>query len=417
MRLIAAGALLAALCPAPYAAEPRADAPWPQFRGPNRDGLSSEKGLLPGWPSGGPPLAWKAPGVGRGFSSVAVAGGRVFTMGDKDGASHVFALDQKDGKPIWSAKVGKPGGSYAGTRCTPTADGDRVYGLGQFGDLVCLDVTDGREVWRKSLPADFKGKSGGWNYTESPLVDGDKLIVTPGGLEATMAALNKATGEVIWKGVVPGGDTAGYSSAVVSEGAGVRQYVQLMAGGVASFRAADGKLLWRYERFARNTANIPTPVVRDDLVFTAAGYGAGGALLRLVKDGDGVKAEEVYFSRDLTNKHGGVVLVGDNLYGDRDDSGRPFRADFATGKVQWRKTERTKGSGSAAVTYADGRLYFRYDNGWVALAAASPNGYKEISTFKIPNSSSNSWAHPVVAGGRLYLREQDTLWCYDVRAK
>jgi outer membrane protein assembly factor BamB len=360
---------------------------------------------------------WKATGVGEGFSSVSIAGGRVFTMGDKGDSSFVFAVSQETGKPLWSAKVGKGGGNYKGTRCTPTVDGGRVYALGQFGDLVCLEAATGHEVWRRNFGRDFHGHGGGWNYTESPLIDGDKLICTPGGKEATMAALNKKTGAVIWKGVVPGGDAAGYASVVISEGAGVRQYVQLLAGGVASFRADDGKLLWRYTRYAGNTANIPTPIVRGNYVFTAAGYGAGGALLELVRDGDGVKAEVVYHSGKLANKHGGVVLVGDYLYGDTDDSGHPYCAELATGKVRWKKDQRTRGSGSAAVTYADGHLYVRYDNGWVALVEAVPEGYREAATFKIPNSTHNSWPHPVVVGGRLYLREQDALWCYDVKKK
>jgi outer membrane protein assembly factor BamB len=408
------GLLLAAALAAPLAA---ADAPWPQFRGPNRDDISPDKGLLAEWPKDGPPLAWKAAGVGAGFSSVSIAGGRVFTMGDKGDSSFVFAVAQDSGKPLWSAKVGRAGGNYAGTRCTPTVDGDRVYALGQFGDLVCLKAATGQVVWRKNLPRDFQGHSGGWNYTESPLIDGDKLVCTPGGKEATMVALHKKTGAVVWKGVIPGGDSAGYASAVISEGAGVRQYVQLLGGGVAGFRADDGHLLWRYTRYAGNTANIPTPVVRGDYVFTAAGYGAGGALLKLGRDGGGVKEEVVYHSGSLTNKHGGVVLVGEYLYGDTDDSGHPFCAEFLTGKVRWKKEERTRGAGSAAVTFADGHLYFRYDNGWVALVEASPDGYREVSTFKIPNSSNASWPHPVVAGGRLYLREQDVLWCYDVKQR
>lgn len=393
---------------------PNTAADWPEFRGPERTGLSKETGLLTQWPKDGPPLVWKAPGVGVGFSSVAVVGDKVFTMGDLKDSSSVFGLDRATGKKLWSAKVGKTGGNYAGPRCTPTVDGALLYAIGQFGDLVCLETATGKERWRKNLPKDFAGRSGGWNYTESPLVDGPKLVCTPGGKDATMVALDKQTGALLWRGGVPGGDTAGYSSMVVAEIGGVRQYVQLMAGGVYGIAAEDGRFLWKYAKFAGNTANVPTPVVRGDLIFTAAGYGVGGALLKIIPQNDKFEVKELYHSRELSNKHGGVLLIGDYLYGDRDASGSPFCAELLTGKVTWPRRERGQGRGSAAVTFADGHLYVRYDNGYVALVEATPKGYAEKGTFKIPNSESNSWAHPVVVGGRLYLREQDVVWCYDV---
>jgi outer membrane protein assembly factor BamB len=294
-------------------------------------------------------------------------------------------------------------------------DGQLLYAIGQYGDLLCLETASGAVKWSKNFGKDFKGSSGGWNYTESPLIDGDKLVCTPGGRQATLVALNKLTGEVVWK--APLGDTAGYSSIVVSQAAGVRQYVQLTSDGVIGVAAADGKLLWRYEKLARNTANIPTPVVLGEQIFCSAGYGKGGALLSLKASGDGgVTATEVYYNGALRNRHGGVVIVGDLVFGDTDDSGQPYCADWKTGKVKW-KARSKRGQGSASLTYADGHLYVRYSNGWVALVEASEAAYKEISSFKIPNSSSNSWAHPVVADGKLYLREKDTVWCYDVKTK
>lgn len=388
---------------------------WPQFRGPNRDDISTEKGLLKQWPSDGPPVVWKATGVGSGFSTVSVVGDKVFTLGNKGNLTHVFALDRATGMLLWSAEVGRAGGNLG---CTPTVDGDRLYAVGQQGDLVCLAVADGKLIWKKNFKTDFGGNCGGWSYTESPLVDGEKLVCTPGAKDATLVALNKKTGEVIWKSAVPSREvTAGYSSIVIAEVGGIRQYVQLIAGGVVGVAAKDGKFLWKYEKFSSNTANIPTPIVLGDHIFCAAGYGKGGALLHLVPTGDGIEARELYYSHDLKNKHGGLVVIGDHVYGDHDDSGTPFCAELKTGKVVWRRKVREPGRGSAAVTYADGHLYFRFDNGYMALVPATPTEYREVSTFKIPNSKSHSWAHPVVVDGKLYLREQDMLWCHDVRQK
>jgi len=390
---------------------------WPQWRGPYRDGICREAGLLSEWPKDGPPLLWEAKGLGRGYSSVSVEADRVFTMGDRSDACYAICLDAHSGKELWAARIGKTGGSYPGPRSTPTIDGDRVYALGQFGDLVCLRVHDGKELWRKNFQTDFRGRKGdSWHYSESVLVDGEKLLCTPGGEEAPIVALNKLTGEVIWKAKIPGGVRAGHASMVIAE-VGVRQYVQLTADGVVSVRARDGELLWKWGqgKIAPNTANIPTPIVHGDKVFVTAGYGKGGALLRLIPKPDGCDVEEVYFDRRLNNRHGGVVLVNGYLYGDRDNSGFPWCAEWETGKIVWQKTTRGPGEGSAAILYADGKLYIRYDNGIMALVEASPREYREISTFKIPHASRQSWSHPVICNGRLYLREQDYLMCYNLR--
>lgn len=399
-------------------------ADWPQFRGPHRNDVSDEKNLLKEWPEGGPPLVWKGEGLGEGYSSMAIVGDRIYSLGDKGDSSFITASDRATGKWQWEAKVGKSGGGngYTGTRSTPTVDGDRVYGLGQFGDLICCDAATGVERWRKNFQKDFGGRSGGWSYTESPLIDGDKLVCTPGGNDAAMVALNKLTGDVIWKGVLPGGDnTAGYSSMVISEATGVRQYVQLMAGGLVGFAAADGRFLWRYgengDRFGGNTANIPTPIVNGDYIFATAGYRRGAALIKLAGTAQGISVEEIYFTDALKNKHGGVVMVGDYVYGDSDDGGKPWCAEWKTGMSRWKKDKRSEGGGSAAVTYADGRLYVQYQNGFVALLDAAPDAYHEISSFKIPEPKGNCWSHPVVVGGKLYVRSQDNLWCYDIAQK
>ena len=401
--------------PAPKAGTKTAD--WPQFRGPKRDNVSPDKNLLTVWPKGGPKLAWKSEGVGAGYSSVSVAGDKVYTMGDKNGASHVFALDRATGKQLWAAKVGEAGGNVTGTRCTPTVDGMLVYGIGQFGDLVCLDTEKGEEKWRTSFPKNFDGKyMKDWGYAESPLVDGDRLVCTPGGTKATIVALDKLTGKEIWRS--PAGDKAGYSSIVISNAAGVKQYVQLTSGGTIGVAAKDGKLLWRYKETNSGVANIPTPIVLGDQILTAVGYGRGAGLLTLSKGGDkGVTMKEDYFSPKLVNKHGGVLIVGDYAYGDTDDTGHPYCAEWKTGEIKWKRGREGKGEKSCAITYADGHLYCRYENGHIALVPVPADSYKEVSSFEIVKRREASWSHPVVIGGRLYLREQNTLWCYDVSAK
>lgn len=390
-------------------------ADWPQFRGAHRDNVSTDTGLLKSWPKDGPPLAWKTQGLGGGFSSLSVVGDRIYTLGNKGRMSHVVALQRDGGKILWSSEIGQAGGNLG---CTPTVDGDRVYALGQEGDLVCLEAKEGKRVWRRNLLKEFGGKYGGWHYCESPLVDGDRVVVTPGGKTATMVALEKKTGKTVWKCAIPTQSTvAGYSSVVIAEVGGVKQYVQLFDGGVVGV-GTDGRFLWKYEKLGQNTANIPTPIVLKDQVLALAGYGKGGALLKLRANGKDVTAEEIYFKRELTNKHGGIVVAGDYFYGDTDDHGRPFCAEVKTGKVLWRRGRgEGKGAGSASVTFADGRLYFHYDNGVVALVEASPKGYKELGSFTVPKTQGPAWAHPVVVGGRLYLREGDTLYCYDVREK
>ena len=398
---------------------------WPQWRGPNRDGVSNETGLLQSWKVGGPAVAWRATGLGIGYSSVAVADGRIFTMGDVGGSQQLIAVGAADGKQLWMARVGAPWvDQMGGPRGTPTVDGDLVYALGTEGDLVAVEAATGKERWRRNLPANFGGQMMSmWKWSESPLVDGDRVVVTPGARAAGIVALDKRTGKDVWRSSIPevgpkGNDGAAYSSIVISQGGGVKQYVQLMGRGLVGVRASDGKYLWGYNRVANDVANIPTPIVRGDLVFTSTGYQTGAALLRLVPAGGGVEAREVYFlePRTFQNHHGGMVLVGDHVYaGHGHNKGFPIAIELQTGKVVWGGDIRNAGTGSAAVAYADGQLYFRYQNGEVILIEATPAGYKEKGSLTIPGVSGPSWPHPVITGGRLYLREQDTLLAYDVR--
>jgi outer membrane protein assembly factor BamB len=404
------------------AATPEGD--WPTFRGPGRTAVAPDTGLLTRWPAEGPELVWQTTGAGRGYSSLAIAGGRIYTLGDKpstadDDDEYLLAFDQADGRQLWRARIGpawttgKP--TWHSSRSTPTVDGDRVYLLTAHGTLVCCD-TSGRELWRKDLKQDFEGeKADGWGYSESVLVDGVTVVCTPGGEKHTMAALDKRTGDTLWTASRAGDRGAGHASVVVANVGGTRVYVQTTGSGAMGVRANDGKLLWTYD-IDKTTAVIPTPIVRDDLVFFSAGYRRGGALVRQVAGGAGdVTIEEVYpLKTELANKHGGIILLGDHLYGDTDDRGIPFCAELMTGTVKW--NERGSGRNSASIAAADGHLYLRYADGTMTLAKASPDGFEETGSFKIPSSGDRpSWSHPVLVGGRLYLREGDAILCYNLR--
>jgi outer membrane protein assembly factor BamB len=400
-------------------------ADWPQWHGPKRDNVSVEKGLLRQWGPEGPALAWQASGLGLGFSSLAITNGRIFTMGDHGAEQFVEALDGQTGKMLWKTKIGPSHeDEYGGPRATPTVDGTLLYAVGTEGDVLCLETATGKEVWRKSLSKDFGGQMmSGWKFSESPLVDGDRLIVTPGARDATLVALDKKTGKEVWRTATPdlgpnGRDGAAYSSVMISNGAGVKQYVQLLGRGVIGVRASDGKFLWNYNRVANNVANIATPVVQGDFVFASTGYQTGSALLKLAKSGEGVTASEVYWldSKTFQNHHGGYVLVGQHIYGGHGHRrGAPICLDFASGQKIWGgEGTRNEGTGSAAVTTADNLLYFRYEDGTMMLIEATPEGYKPKGHFKIPGVSRPSWAHPVVLNGKLYLREDDKLLVYNV---
>lgn len=387
---------------------------WPQWQGPKRDAVSTETGLLKSWPKDGPALLWTAKGLGDGFSTPSVAGGRIYTMGNRSRKEYAMAFDEENGQLLWMAETGavrSGGGGYPGPRCTPTVDGDFVYALGLNGDLICVHALNGKEVWRKDIQKTFRGSPGHWGYSESPLVDGDKVICTPGGGNATIVALNKQTGETIWECKVPEGDGAAYASAIVAEVDGQKQYVQFLSRGVVGVSAADGKFLWRYDRPANGTANCSTAIFSDNQVFAASNYGVGGGLARLTRDGDTVKAEQVYFTRQMKNHHGGYVLLNGYIYGANDEE--LVCLEFATGKVKW---EERAGKGSIAA--AEGMLYYRDQDGPIMLIEASPNGYVEKSRFSQPDrSDSPAWPHPVIANGKLYIRDQDILLCYDVKEK
>ena len=384
---------------------------WPQWQGPDRTGVSKETGLMQQWPASGPSTVWSATGLGSGYGSMAVAGNRVFVQGTRSGSSILVAINRADGKEAWSKAIGRMGNDDRGSgpRGTPTVDGERVYVLTESGDLACL-TTDGKEVWQRNILREFGGRQLQWLISESPLVDGPHLIVSPGGPGAGMVKLDKLTGKTVWQ-TKELSDPAGYSSPIVADVQGVRSYMTFTAGAAVGVRASDGKLMWSYDRASNRTANITTPLFFDNKVFFTSNYGTGAALLALSAQNGSVSAKEIYFTREMKNHHGGVVLVDGYLYG-FDDSILTC-LDFATGKRMWR--DRSVGKGS--VTYADGHLYIQSEDNAVALAAASPSGYQEKGRFQIADKGLPSWAHPVISDGRLYVRNQDSLVAYDVKAR
>lgn len=398
---------------------------WPQWRGPERNGTSAESGLLKQWPAGGPKLLWQVNDIGDGYSTPVVVGNRIYLMSNRDMENEfVAALSTQDGKVIWTTRVGNVGNPnqnppYPKARSTPTVDGNFIYALGSDGDIACLEAKTGKLRWSKNIRKEFGGVPGEWAYAESPLVDGDLVVVTPGGAEATMVALNKKTGALVWKSVVPGGEPAGYASAIVVQGGGRKQYVQLLTKGIVGVDAKTGQVLWRYAEVAKGPAQYFTPIARGEYVYCGA-LGVGGGMVRLKPEGSGVTAEQVYFIRGLPNGIGGAVLVGDHLFG-TEVAQQLVAVEFTTGKVKWK----SENFGWASVAAADGHLYFHFINGDIALVEASPEAFREKGRFTPPNQPKKkqvgqfpegAFAYPVIANGRLYIRDLGTLWAYDIKA-
>lgn len=423
--LVTLAALLLCLStvPVPKHVEAAAHASdWPQWRGPSRSGASNETGLLRQWPAGGPRLVWQLNDIGDGYSTPAVAGSRIYLMSNR-GMENEFvqALNAQDGKPVWTTRVGNVGNPnqnppYAKARSTPTVEGDYVYALGSDGDLACLEAKTGKIRWQKNVRQELGGQPGDWAYAESPLVDGDLVVVTPGGAQATMAAFNKKTGAVVWKSAIPGGDAAGYASAVAAQVGGRRQYVQLLSKGLVGVDAKTGQFLWRFAEAAKGPAQYFTPVVRGEYVYCGA-LGVGGLLVRLKPDGT---AEQVYLTRGLPNGIGGAVVLGEHLYGADMPGNRLVAVDLVTGKVKWQ----SENFGLSSVASADGLLFLHSLNGEVGLVEITPEGFRERGRFTPPSPPQHkkvgafgemAFSYPVVANGRLYIRDLGTLWAYDVK--
>jgi outer membrane protein assembly factor BamB len=404
-------------------------ADWPQWRGPNRDDISQETGLIATIPEKGPKLLWTFKDAGIGYSGPAVVGDTLYSIGSEPkeasaddevkNKEYVFALDVKTGSPRWRTAIGEyyNNGYGGGPRSSPAVDGDKLYVIGAKGDLVCLETATGKKVWSLNLVKDFKGSLPGWGFCESPLVDGDWVLCTPGGDKGVIVALDKNTGKVVWANTEMN-DRAHYSSIVTAVAAGVKQYIQMVQGGVVGLRAKDGKLLWRSPLGKNGTAIIPTPVVHNDHVFVTSGYGSGCGLIKLTPEGsEGVKAEEVYSGKQMTNHHGGVILIEGKLYGYTDSGDGWVCLDFLTGNPVWKSKKLGKGS----ITFADGQFYCyaEKDGTCVRIKAGSPD-WQETGRFSLPEQSkrrqnSRAWTHPVVANGKLYLRDQELLYCFDLK--
>jgi len=422
--LFAAGVLFAC------AASPSRAEDWPTFRGPNGDGICKETGLLKEWPKDGPPKLWTAKNLGTGFSTPSVADGKIFGMGTRDGKDGVWALKEADGKELWFTTIEEPRrpNQNNGPSGTPAFSGGKLYAVGSSGKVVCLDAGTGKEVWAADFLKDFKGEIPRWGFTQTPLIDGDKVIVSPGSSTALVVALNKDTGKVLWKTELAGGagEGHGYSTPVKATVGGIPMYVVLTgkAGGVVGVHADTGALLWQYNTTGfGGVAQISMPVVKDNLVWFSTAYGGGAGLLELTAEGKDkvtVKPVQVYRAT-YQNHHGGMILVGDRVYfGHGQNDGRLTCVDMKTGEKKWGPEPSPAGgqSRSAALLYADGRLYARYEATHdLYLIALEDDGFKVVSSFKEPEpSGKQSWAHPVIANGKLYLRDQDKLHCFNVKA-
>ena len=389
---------------------------WPQFHGPRRDNISTETGLLKRWPAGGPKLLWKADGLGHGWATVALVGERIYTAG-KIGPSTVITALDRTGKQLWQAKTGPAfNRSPPGARATPTIAAGRLYHLNGTGHVVCLDAATGERIWAVNMLKRFNGRNIRWGLSESLLVDGGRVICCPGGKEVSLVALDAGTGKTLWK-CTGARDKPAYAAPILVDRGGLRQIVTVMGASAVGVAADTGRLLWQVPHRVRFEAACASPIHHGGYLALFGTWGRGATLLKLNVDGAKCTAEEVWRTKDLDNEHGGVVLVAGYLYGQADgDHKRRHWAclDFKTGRTVWNAPELAGRSGT--LTYADGMLYLLSDRGTVALVPASPKGFEIVSRFDLPKGGrGSSWAHPVICGGRLYVRHGDFLYVYDVR--
>jgi outer membrane protein assembly factor BamB len=403
---------------------------WPQWRGINRDGKSSETGLLRSWPKEGPPKVWTVTNMGAGFGTPSVAAGMIFGAGVRDGKDGVWGLNEADGSEVWFtpfADTPKTAPQNNGPASTPTYHEGKVYTVSGNGTLAAMDAKTGKLVWTRSYLKDFGGSVPTWGYSDSVLIDGKKLICSPSGSKAAVAALNPKTGATIWSTPInPVGGGFGYSSPIKMTVGNIPTYVCLLGdkAGIVGVHADTGKMLWQYNKkpAAGGVAQIPTPVFLGNKLWVSCSYSGGSALLELTPKGTtavDVKELKSYPKPELNNHHGGMILLGKHVYFGHDQNrGVPACVDITTGEVAFKDDGEPKGMrGSVAISFADGRLYYRFQNHVLALVEPDPTEFKVVSSFTLPDASrKESWAHPVIANGRLYIRDQDKLHCFNIKA-
>jgi len=386
-------------------------ADWNQFRGPNRDNISTETDLLSQWPQDGPSLVWVGSGLGEGYSAVSIVGDLIYTMGNQDGGEFIVAMNRESGDVVWKVRNGNEyhDGTGNGPRGTPTVVDGRVYALGGNGDLTCCNADSGDVLWHRNILRDFQGSNITWGMSESVLVDGDKVICTPGGNKGTVVALNTVSGDEEWVSRVPESPQASYASPMISQVGNTKQYVVFTSKGVVGIQADNGKPLWGQNKSSNGTANCATPLVIGSQIFSSSGYGTGAELIQINARRRKINSRVVYHNKNMKNHHGGMVHVDDHVYGSSSDILTCI--NLKTGKSTWRQR-----SMKGAVIYADGKIVFRHEDGPVVLLEASPKAFKQLGRFDQPQRSGRpAWAHPVIAGGRLYLRDQDKLLVYDLQ--
>ena len=387
---------------------------WPCFHGSDRTNKSTETGMIKAWPKDGPELLWTVSGLGEGYSSVSLGDGLIYTAGKANNQAYVFSFDLK-GKPVWEKPNGKTWAttmsharSYTGSRSTPTYDNGILYHLGESGRLAAFDSKTGKELWHKELIQEFNAENPEYGYSESVFIDGDNLYTRPAGEKGFQVCLNKHNGELIWANMeIPG--LEGYSSPVIMEFGGYRHLIGSSSNCYYGVDTRTGKLLWKVDFENRQGLNVTDAIVYNEYVFISSGYGKGSLLVKLTVSGKEIIPETVWQSELMDNHHGGIILHDGYLYGSGSNSKNWFCLDFLTGKQVWK----TQGKGS--VTYADGMLYMLDERGTMKLVRATPDKYDLSGEYKVPVGGEGMyWAHPVICGGRLYIRHADKLYAYDI---
>jgi len=390
---------------------------WPCFHGTDRTNKSAETGLLNEWPVNGPELMWTASGLGEGYSSISVCDGRFYTSGKVDNQTYVFCFDLA-GKPLWKKPNGKSwattlswASSYNGSRSTPTCDEGVVYHLSESGRLAAFDAITGKELWSEELSKEFEAEIPEYGYSESVLIDGNNLYVKPAGEKAYQACLDKKTGKTVWvNNKIPG--TIGYNSAVLMD---YNNYHQIIGASSNCFYGVDtktGSLLWSVDFVNQRELNLTDAVCYKEYVFLTSGYGKGSMLVKLTSSGKEIFPETVWKSALMDNHHGGVVLQDGYLYGSGSNSKGWFCLDFLTGRQVW------KSDGKGSLTFADGKLYLLDERGTMKLVRCTPDKFDKSGEFRVPKGGDSMyWAHPVVCGGRLYLRHGDNVFCYKISTR